>query len=269
MMVNAEIPVVTGANTEKRPCRQERFSIDEKSPMRSLWIGIILLGNSLLGPSSSLVQLASSGPYSARSYSYQELHTLWAAMPRPKTGDKRAAILRAATKTIAEDGIGASTSSIAKAAAVAEGSLFRYFPDKDKLLNELYRELKLDMRNAMIAGFPLTGSLRKRVQHIWNAYVTWGMESPAKRRAMMQVTVSERITDQSRQEGQVGFEDATEAMQQFVAQGKLSGLPPAFASDLLLAMAETTMASMVANPAKAEHYRSAGFEAFWSAAGKK
>lgn len=57
------------------------------------------------------------------------------------------------------------------------------------------------MRNAMIVGFPLTGSLRKRVQHIWNAYVSWGMESPAKRRAMMQLTVSERITDQSRQEG--------------------------------------------------------------------
>ena len=75
-------------------------------------------------------------------------------MPRPRTGDKRAAILRAATKTIAEDGIGASTASVAKVAAVAEGSLFRYFPDKDKLLNELYRELKLDMRSAMIAGFP-------------------------------------------------------------------------------------------------------------------
>ena len=208
-------------------------------------------------------------PLPARSYPYQELHTLWAAMPRPKTGDKRAAILGAATKTIAEDGIGASTASVAKAAAVAEGSLFRYFPDKDKLLNELYRELKLDMRSAMIAGFPLTGSLRKRMQHIWNAYVTWGMDSPAKRRAMMQLTVSERITDQSRQEGQAGFEAATEAMQQLVAQGKLSGLPPAFASDLLLAMAETTMASMLANPAKAEHYRSAGFEAFWSAAAKK
>jgi hypothetical protein len=63
-----------------------------------------------------------------------------------------------------------------------------------KLLNELYRELKRDMRSAMIAGFPLTSSLRKRVQHIWNAYVTWGLESPAKRRAMMQLTVSERIT---------------------------------------------------------------------------
>ena len=98
---------------------------------------------------------------------------------RKETSLSRAAILRAATKTIAEDGVGASTASIAKVAGVAEGSLFRYFPDKDKLLNELYRELKLDMRSAMIAGFPLTGSLRKRVQHIWNAYVSWGMESPA------------------------------------------------------------------------------------------
>jgi AcrR family transcriptional regulator len=190
-------------------------------------------------------------------------------MPRPKTGDKRAAILRAATQTIAKEGVGASTASIAKAASVAEGSLFRYFSDKDKLLNELYRELKLDMRGAMIAGFPVTGSLRKRLQHIWNAYVTWGMESPAKRKAMMHLTASERITDQSRQEGQAGFEDATKAMRQFVVQGKLSGLPPAFASDILLAMAETTMASMAANPGEAECYRSAGFEAFWSAAAKK
>lgn len=190
-------------------------------------------------------------------------------MPRPKTGDKRAAILRAATKTIAEDGIGASTARIAKAAVVAEGSLFRYFPDKDKLLNELYRELKRDMRSAMVAGFPSTRSLRKRIQHIWNAYVTWGIASPAKRRAMMQLSVSERITNQSRREGHAGFEEATEALQQLVEQGKLSGLPPAFASDLLLAMAETTMASMVANPAKADQYRSAGFEAFWGAAAKK
>ena len=194
---------------------------------------------------------------------------LWEAMPRPKTGDKRAAILRAATKTIAEDGVGASTASIAKAAAVAEGSLFRYFPDKDELLNELYRELKLDMRSAMIEGFPVTASLRKRVQHVWNAYVTWGIGSPAKRKAMTQLSVSDRITGRNKREGQAGFEEATEAMQQLVARGKLSGLHPAFASDLLLAMAETTMATMLANPAKAERYRRAGFEAFWSAAAKR
>jgi AcrR family transcriptional regulator len=190
-------------------------------------------------------------------------------MPRPKTGDKRAAILHAAIETIAEDGIGASTARVAKAAAVAEGSLFRYFPDKDKLLNELYLELKLDVRRAMIAGFPRTGSLRKRVQHIWNAYVTWGMQSPAKHKAMSHLTASGRITEQNREEGQVGFEDATKAMRQLVAKGKLSDLPPAFASDLMLAMAETTMTPMATYPAKAERYLTAGFEAFWSAAAKK
>jgi hypothetical protein len=52
-------------------------------------------------------------------------------------------------------------------------------------------------------------------------------------------------------------------MQQLVARGKLSGLPRAFASDLLLAMAESTMASMEANPAKAGRFRTAGFEAFF------
>jgi AcrR family transcriptional regulator len=190
-------------------------------------------------------------------------------MPRPKTGDKRAAILRAATETIAQDGIGASTARIAKAAAVAEGSLFRYFPDKDTLLNELYVELKLDVRCATIAGFPVTGSLRKRVQHIWNAYIRWGMESAAKRKAMVHLNVSERITDHSRHEGRMGQEDATQAMTQLVARGKLRGMPPAFASDLLLAMAETTIASMAMSPADSERYCLTGFEAFWSAAARK
>jgi AcrR family transcriptional regulator len=142
-------------------------------------------------------------------------------MPRPKTGDKRAAILRAATKTIAEDGVAAFTASIAKAAAVAEGSLFQYFPGKDKLLNELYRELKLDMRSAMIAGFSLTGSLRKRAQHIWNAYVTWGMESPAKRKAMAQLTVSytrETWRSKGRHSGQLPNRISIDAAQPRCAQ---------------------------------------------------
>ena len=104
-------------------------------------------------------------------------------MPRPKTGDNRAAILRAATETIAKEGIGASTAKIAKAAAVAEGSLFRYFADKD----ELYLELKLDIRRTAVAGFRVTGSLPRRVQHIWNAFIGWGMESPAKRNTMVQL----------------------------------------------------------------------------------
>jgi len=190
-------------------------------------------------------------------------------MPRPKTGDKRAAIFRAAIEMIADEGIGASTAKIAKAAGVAEGSLFRYFPDKDTLLNELYVALKLDMRTTTVAGFPEKGSLRSRVQFIWNAYIDWGMHSTAKRKAMLQLNVCERITERSRQEGRMGMEAAYKAMVQLTARGRLRGLPLMFASDLMVAMAETTMASMTVSPADARRYRDIGFEAFWSATAKK
>jgi AcrR family transcriptional regulator len=190
-------------------------------------------------------------------------------MPRPKTGDKRAAILRAAIETIAEEGIGASTAKIARTAAVAEGSLFRYFPDKDTLLNELYIELKLDLRRTTVTGFPVTGSLRRRIQHTWDAYVGWGIESPTKRKAMVQLNVCERITSYSKLQGRVGMEDVVVALEQLIARGRLRVMPLTFVADLLVAMAETTMTCMETSPADSERYRATGFEAFWGAAAKK
>jgi AcrR family transcriptional regulator len=53
---------------------------------------------------------------------------------------------------------------------------YHYFPAKDTLLNELYLALKLDMRCATIAGFPVTDSLRRRVQNIWTGYIGGGVE---------------------------------------------------------------------------------------------
>lgn len=190
-------------------------------------------------------------------------------MARPKSGDKRSAILQAATVTIAADGLGASTASIAKAAGIGEGSLFRYFSDKDELLNELYRELKSDMRQAMTSGFPSKAALKERVRHIWNAYVSWGMNGPEKRKTMAQLSVSDRIAERSRQDGQAGFDEIAAALQEIVKRGKLDALPSRFVNSLLLAMAETTMAAMSDDPEQAERYRTAGFEAFWSAAAKK
>jgi hypothetical protein len=48
----------------------------------------------------------------------------------------------------------------------------------------------------------------------------------------------------------------------------LKDLDPAFVGALLTALAETTMDFVVREPARAEHYRTAGFEAFWNAIGK-
>lgn len=63
-------------------------------------------------------------------------------MARPKSEDKKQALLEAATAAFAQSGIAASTALIARNAGVAEGTLFRYFATKDDLLNALYLHLK-------------------------------------------------------------------------------------------------------------------------------
>ncbi len=96
-------------------------------------------------------------------------------MARPKSEDKRNAILDAATRVFAECGLTAApTSEISKEAGVAEGTLFTYFKTKDDLMNALYREIKLELADAMMSGFPRKKSVRTRLQHVWDGYVNWG-----------------------------------------------------------------------------------------------
>ncbi|MCW3058267.1 MAG: TetR family transcriptional regulator, partial [Capsulimonas sp.] len=75
-------------------------------------------------------------------------------MARPKSEDKRKAILTAATQVFAERGLGHSpTSEISRRAGVAEGTLFTYFKTKDELVCALYQELKQQMAGAMMLEF--------------------------------------------------------------------------------------------------------------------
>ncbi|WP_263415081.1 TetR/AcrR family transcriptional regulator [Terriglobus aquaticus] len=76
--------------------------------------------------------------------------------------------MQAAIQKIAQEGVSASTASIPKAAKVDEGSLFRYFADKDTLLNEVYLAIKSDMKRSLTEPFPTKSSLKKRAEHLWN-----------------------------------------------------------------------------------------------------
>jgi len=61
-----------------------------------------------------------------------------------------------ATRLFAERGLTAApTSEISKnKLASAEGTLFTYFKTKDDLINALYREIKLELADAMMSDFP-------------------------------------------------------------------------------------------------------------------
>lgn len=186
-------------------------------------------------------------------------------MARPRSEDKRNAILAAAAQVIAEQGIGAPTARIAKLAGVAEGTLFTYFETKDDLLNQLYLEIKADLRDMMMDQYPKAGSLQTRAHFVWNRYIDWGVAQPEKRRAMAQLTVSERISAHVRAAGMQAFAEVGTMIEDSIAKGALRDQPPAFASAIMSAIAETTMEFIAREPAHAERYRNAGFEAFWHA----
>jgi AcrR family transcriptional regulator len=187
---------------------------------------------------------------------------------RPRSEDKRNAILQAATEVVAEQGVSAPTAKIAKRAGVAEGSLFTYFDNKDALLNQLYLELKDGLRQAMLDGFPAAERTPVQARHVWNGYVDWGVANPQKRKAMSQLTVSDRITPQTKEVGMAGFSQINAMMQESVAGGALKDQPSAFVGAIMSSLAETTMEFILREPAMAERYKSAGFDAFWAAIAK-
>src|SRR3981081_1491321 len=115
-------------------------------------------------------------------------------MAKPKSEDKRNAILSAATQVFAERGLGAPTAAITSAAGIAEGSLFTYFKTKDELINALYRELKLELADSMMSGFPRKQSVRHRLEHVWNGYVQWGVANPGQQRGLQHIQAGGGVT---------------------------------------------------------------------------
>jgi AcrR family transcriptional regulator len=185
-------------------------------------------------------------------------------LARPLSEQKREAILAAATELVATLGVGAPTAKIAQAAGLAEGTLFKYFATKDDLLNQLYLWIKADLAEAMLKTYPADASVHDRARHVWGSVIDWGAKYPLKRRAMRQLTVSDRVTAQTRKDGSAAFSQVSDMLDQCAAEGLVT-VPAAgaFASAVFDALAETTLEFIAREPKKKEHYKSAGFTALW------
>jgi AcrR family transcriptional regulator len=139
-------------------------------------------------------------------------------MARPKTVERRNAILDAASETIALRGVSASTAAVAQKAEVSEGTIFTYFTTKDELLNALYRELKLEIASLFMSGFPRRATVQSRIQHIWNRYVEWGTENFSKFQALQQLTIWAGLSDEAKAAGIQQFENIRQIYADAVAQ---------------------------------------------------
>jgi AcrR family transcriptional regulator len=184
-------------------------------------------------------------------------------MPRPRSEDRRNAILSAATRVIAADGLGAPTAAIAKDAGVSNGSLFVYFGTKAVLLNELYVTLKKEMGAVAVAGLPVDSDVREQVLHMWNQWLRWATSCPEKRRALAQLQVADDITADSHRAVSSAFSGIADLLERSRASGPMRDAPLGFVLTLTTAIADAAIDAIIREPADAEARGSVAFEAMW------
>ena len=184
-------------------------------------------------------------------------------MARLKSEDKREAILAAAIQAIATQGLSAPTAIIAKEAGVANGSLFNYFQTKADLLNQLYRELKVEMASATLDGLPATGDVRQRMFHVWSHWLGWAAASREKRRALAHLDVSDEITPESREIAQRAMADIAELLDRSRQSGPMRDAPLGLVVALMTALADTTTDFMIGHPTDADKHCVTAFDALW------
>jgi AcrR family transcriptional regulator len=182
---------------------------------------------------------------------------------RPKSDDKRSAILAAAVGVIVKQGLSAPTAVIARDAGVANGSLFTYFETKAVLFNDLYKELKSGMAAAALDGLPAGASLRDQFLHVWTNWMQWARAHPDHRRALALLGVSDELTAATRRAGHEVMAPIAALMERGRADGPLRHAPLGYVAALMNAVAETTMDAMVQDPVHADARCLDGFEVLW------
>lgn len=186
-------------------------------------------------------------------------------MSRPKSDDRRSAILEAATRVIAAQGLSAPTALIAKEAGISNGSLFTYFETKADLLNELYLEIKSEAAEAAMNGAPAGADIRKQAQHSWSRSLEWATRFPAKRRVLAILTVSDDITPASKAAGHRIMAGVAAQIDKSREDGPMRNVPLMFVVAVMNAIMDATIDFMIRDEANAAKHKKAGFEALWRA----
>src|SRR5262249_13336623 len=146
-----------------------------------------------------------------------------------------------------------------------EGSLFTYFKTKDELINALYREIRLELADAVLNNFPRRANVRQRLEHVFERYVSWGVENPASRTVLKKVSMSNSITEATRAEGGVLFAEVERLYADATEQRKVHALPVQMAGQVVKALAEMTMDLIDREPKRAAEYKALGFQLLWGA----
>ena len=115
--------------------------------------------------------------------------------------DKRTLILECTLNLISEQGFhGTPISMIAQRAGIGAGTIYRYFANKEDLINELFKDIKRDIIKAMLNNYREEGSYEERFMHLWKNMVYYFMEHPKEFQFIEQHRYAPYVSNLTREE---------------------------------------------------------------------
>jgi AcrR family transcriptional regulator len=182
---------------------------------------------------------------------------------RPRSEDKRNAMIEAATRVIGTYGLSAPTAMIAKQAGVSNGLLFAYFETKADLLNQLYVGLKAEMATVALDGLATESDIRTQMFHMWSRLLRWAISCPEKRRTLAHLYVSADITSETREKATDELAGVIQLVERGRENGPMHDAPLGLVAVLMTALLDATSDYMIQDPANADKHCLTAFNAFW------
>jgi AcrR family transcriptional regulator len=134
--------------------------------------------------------------------------------------DKKEAIIKAAFKLFTERGFyGTPTSMISQEAGVATGTLFRYFPTKEDLINSAYAIAKSHMAASLRVGIDEEPTFESQARRIWGNTIRWGLQNPEEFLFLEQFASSPYITKLTEKEAMNNFVFLGEVFEKGIRDG--------------------------------------------------
>src|SRR5205085_889642 len=151
------------------------------------------------------------------------------AADKPDKPDKREALLAAALRLIARNGLhDTPTSAVAREAGVAAGTLYLYFPSKEALINALYLELVGEQYRAATADPEASeeaSDSRAALWHAWHGLARWHLDHPEASNVIHQCRSSGILTPETRETEQRTQAEGIERLEAAIALGELRAMP--------------------------------------------
>ena len=174
------------------------------------------------------------------------------------TSEKRTAILNATLQLTCEQGFhGAPMSMIAERAEVGAGTIYRYFDNKEALLNELFLELKKAFSQRLLDGFSTDLSPKEQFCTAWLNIYNYCIQHPDEMSFLEQYHNSPLLTPETEAETLRYIAPLAVAFQSAIDEGEVKDMPfemlGVFVYDTAVALAKRYIAgSLRLNESKQE-----------------